>query len=52
MDLIKELRELREAIEDALADGKLRPVEVLRILRELYDVVIILLPVLIREENK
>ncbi len=47
MDLLKEIRELRDAIVDALEDGQIRPIEWLRIARELVDVLLVVLPVII-----
>ena len=46
MDLIQELRELVETIRAAAVDGRLDAPEILRILKELADVVQILYQVL------
>lgn len=48
MDLIKEITDVRKAIEDALEDGKIGPIEAFKIAREIIDVLAILLPLLTR----
>ena len=47
MDLVKELSELREAIRDAIEDGRITPLEVFKIFRELVDVFQIVLPIIL-----
>jgi len=49
MDVIKELKDVREAIEDAMADGRLSIRDFVRIVRELVDVLVIVLPLVTRE---
>lgn len=38
MDLVKELTELKKAIQDALEDGRIKPMEAIRIAKEASDV--------------
>lgn len=38
MDLVKELTELKKAIQDALEDGRIKPMEAIRIAKEAADV--------------
>jgi len=46
MDLLKELQDLRKAIQDALEDGRLRPLEIVRIAKEIADILQIVAPIL------
>lgn len=45
MDIIKEIRDVKDAIEAALEDGRIRPLEAIRIIKELADLLAYLGPV-------
>jgi len=47
MDLVKEFKELADAVKAALSDGRLTALEAVKIVRELVDVLVILMPVII-----
>jgi len=49
MDLIREIRELVQAIKDARADGRLTPMEALVIAKELADVIQVLYEMLLSD---
>jgi|GEM_PF-3590012 len=46
MDLIKEIQDVKQAIEDALEDGRISLREAIQIVREVADVAAILLPLI------
>lgn len=52
MDLLKELQDVKVAIQDALEDGKLSLPEAIQILREVADVAAIVLPLITGEAGK
>lgn len=52
MDLIQELSDLKQAVRDALEDGRLSLREVVRIAREAADVLEILMPILVGQINR
>ncbi len=47
MDLVKEIQELKQAIQDALEDGRINLREAIRIMREAADVLALLLPLIL-----
>lgn len=47
MDLVKEFQELKQAIKDAMEDGRLNVREVVKIAREAADVLEILIPLIV-----
>jgi len=47
MDLVKEVSELKQAIKDAMEDGRLTLREAVRIAREAADVMEIILPLIL-----
>lgn len=47
MDLVKEIQQLKQAIQDALEDGRISLREAIHIAREAGDVLYILLPLLL-----
>jgi len=47
MDLVKEIQELKQAIQDALEDGRITLREAIIIAREAADVAAIVLPLII-----
>jgi len=47
MDILKEIQDLRQAIQDALEDGRISLREAIRILREAADVAAIVLPLVV-----
>lgn len=47
MDLLKEIQELKQAISDALEDGRISLREAVRIAREAADILAILLPIIL-----
>ena len=52
MDLLKEIQELKQAIQDALEDGRLSLREAVKIFRELADVLSIILPLVIGKASQ
>lgn len=46
MDLLKELRDVRQAVEDALEDGRITFLEALLIVKEAVEVMSLLTPVI------
>jgi len=52
MDLLKEIQELKQAMQDALEDGRISLREAVRIFRELGDVLALVLPLIIGEASK
>jgi len=49
MDLIREIRELVQAVKEARADGRLTPMEALVIAKELADVIQVLYEMLLSD---
>jgi hypothetical protein len=52
MDLLKEIQELKQAIQDALEDGRISFLEAVKIFREFADVFALVLPLIIGEISK
>lgn len=47
MDLVKEIQDLKQAISDAIEDGRINLREAIHIAREVADVMAILLPLIL-----
>lgn len=52
MDLIKEIRDVKQAISDALEDGRVTFFEAVKIAREAADVIEILLPLIVGKASE
>ena len=52
MDLLKELQEVKNAIKQALADGKVSLLEAAVIAREIVDVLLLVLPLLVEKKEQ
>jgi len=52
MDILKELRDIRKAIKDARQDGRITFVEGLLIGKEVLDVLMIVLPLLLSDVGR
>ncbi len=52
MDLLKELQEVKNAIKQALADGKVSFLEAAVIAREIVDVLLLVLPLLVEKKEQ
>jgi len=52
MDLLKEIQELKQAIQDALEDGRISFREAVKIFREFVDVFALVSPLIIGEASK
>lgn len=52
MDLLKEIADLKDAIRKAVKDGKVTLPEIIRIAKELVDVLVILFPIIIESKQK
>jgi len=52
MDLVKEIQDLKKAIQDATEDGKINLREAVRIMREAADVLAIVLPLILGKTNQ
>ena len=52
MDILKELRDIRKAIKDARQDGRITFVEGLLIGKEVLDVLLIVLPLLLSDVGR
>ena len=52
MDLLKELQELKERIQQSLADGRITVIEALEIAKELVDVLRIIIPLVVERKTQ
>lgn len=51
MDLVKELIDLKNAIKDALEDGRVTPLEMAKIVKEAADVILAIAPIIFGTAN-